>query len=412
MAIIDFPNDLPPLPENIFKWDVDMIQWLAKKFQTQADETSGDPAGDNQHEVIEIPFQMWGYTGFDIGSSYALASPSATAFSVYQLYIDGGNNNFIENFVDVYFADRDYSGITSANYTRFYEYCQDIQLDFPATVPYNYYYYHFNYPETRHLHYGNSDSGVASLYTYDDNNNYIYNCFSNALSQYNNSYGYISTTTGSYLSLDTVYLHSRGEVNGFPVFSDWFRTSAYYDTLSTRYASIPVAMDLPLFSVGMDNGPYETQYKNTVVNVYNSTNQQTTTYTTEQGDTITIYQGDNNIYIDNDGHGLTYDDLVNVFNTNILPFINENQGTDIVFPTYDEIKYTDMGDFYITPIEQIPKLPDVPDLTEVNVDIGSPLTIIGSSITSLISLYSDFGTSALLAFVFILSVVVSRLRGD
>lgn len=399
-----------PLPENIFKWDVDMIRWLAKKFQVDADNQSSDPSSDNQHEIMEIPFQMWGYTGYDIGSSYALAYPSATAFSVYQCYIDGGNNNFITNFVDVFFADRDYAGITSTNYERFKEYCQDISLEFPPTNITNYFYYHFNYPETRHLYYGNSQSGTPSLYTYDDNHDFIYNCFSNALAQHNNSYGYDSITSGSYLSLNFTSLNHRGEVNGFPVFSEWFRTSAYNDTLSGRYAYIPIAKDLPLFSMGMENGSYETQYTNMITNVYEYDNRQTSTYTTEEGDTITIYQGDNNFYIDNDGHGLTYDDLFNVFNDTILPFINVNQGTDITFPSYDEIKYTDMGSFYITPVKQIPALPSAPDVADVSIDVSDYVKILGGSVTKLTNIFGGIGLDLMLVFTFLSCLVIRHLK--
>lgn len=413
MAIIDFPNDLPPLPENIFKWDVDMIQWLAKKFQTQADETSGDPDADNQHVSMELPFQLWGYTGVQTGGS-SIGADGGTMSAVYQIYIDGSQSNMITNFVDCIFADRDYQYINDRTYRLAIEYWQNYDLDFPPNTPKSYFYYHFNYPETRSLHFGNSHDNnyPLALYSYDDNRNQIYNVFSNGLNQINMEYGWDMTTTGSYLNLQPITLNRRSDYNGYPTFSDWFRVSAFDDTMNGRNSFLPVATDFSSFVIGGDSGDGLTQWNGTITNVYNTTNQQTTTYTTEEGDTITIYQGDNNVSINTGGNGVTYDDLYKIFNDTILPFVNVNQDTDIVFPTYDEIKYTDMGDFYITPIEQIPKLPDVPDLTEVNVDIGSPLTIIGSSITSLISLYSDFGTSALLAFVFILSVVVSRLRGD
>lgn len=397
-----------PLPENIFKWDVDMIRWLAKKFQVDADNQSADPSGDNQHEIMEIPFQMWGYTGFDIGSSYAQVSPSATAFSVYQVYIDGSNANFIENFVDVFFADRDYSGITSANYTRFYEYCQDIQLDFPATEPYNYFYYHFNYPETRQLHYGNANN--YRLYTYDDNNEQNFNCFSNALSQHNNTYGFNSLTQGSYLSLDFVKLTPSSTVNGYQTFNNWFRTSAYDDSLSGQYAYMPIATDLPLYSIGMDNGVTETQFQTYITNSYNTSVHQTSTYTTENGDTVTIYQGDNIFYIDDDDHGLTYDDLFNVFNDTILPFINVNQGTDITFPSYDEIKYIDMGSFYITPVKQIPALPDAPDVSDVSIDVSDYVKILGGSVTKLTNIFGGIGLDLMLVFTFLSCLVIRHLK--
>lgn len=114
---------------------------------------------------------------------------------------------------------------------------------------------------------------------------------------------------------------------------------------------------------------------------------------------------------------VSFDDLLDIL-TPIVTDLNDNEAYGVDFDIelhdfdYYMSRYTDQGDFYITPIEQIPKLPQLPDLAETEIDIGSPLTIIGSSITSLFELYSGFGTSALLCFVFLLSVVVSRLRGD
>lgn len=399
-----------PLPENIFKWDVNMIRWLAKKFQLDADNQSTDPSGDNQHVPIELPFQLWGYTGVQTGGG-SIGADGGTMSAVFQIFIDGSQSNMITNFCDCIFADRDYSYINDRTYRLALEYWQNYDLQFPPNTPTSYFYYHFNYPDTRSLHFGNSrdNNYPLALYTFDDNNNRLFNCFSNGLNQVHMGYGWNMTTAGSYLSLEALNLQPNGTYNGFPVYSDWFRVSAFDDTMGNRNSRLPVSTNFTSFVIGGDDGDGLTSWNGTITNVYNTTHQQTTTYTTENGDTINIYQGDNNISISNHGNDLTFDDLYNIFNDTILPFVNTNQGTDITFPTYDEIKYVDMGDFYIEPLHQYDKLPQAPTF-DGTIDLGDYPRVIGASANTFLS-FLPASLSALLCAVFIIAIILDNLRG-
>lgn len=401
-----------PLPSNIFTWDYEMIKWLAKKFQVSADDQSADPSADNQHELINIPFQLWGYTGVKTGGS-DIGAGGGTLSAVFQLYIDGSSGNMITNFVDIIFADRDYNYINSRTYQLAFDKFNSFDLNFPPNAETNYFYLHFNYPETRNIYFGNSSDRNYSnaLYTYDDNNNQMYNCFSNRYKTFNVEFSNSRMTEGTYLNLNPMALRKTGEVNGYPVFANVFAGNAEYgnEFLNPRGASLQVATDFTMFTIGGSSGDGLTQLNDYITNVYNVTNRQITTYQTENGDTINIYQGDNNISIADGGAGLTYDDIYNMFNGIILPFINTNQDTDIQFPTYDEIKYVDMGDFYIEPLHQYDKLPTAPTI-DGTIDLGDYPRVIGASANTFLS-FLPASLSALLCAVFIIAIILDNLRG-
>ena len=90
------------------------------------------------------------------------------------------------------------------------------------------------------------------------------------------------------------------------------------------------------------------------------------------------------------------DSLIHDLNLNFADQNNVLPVND--FPSYDDIKYVDVGDFNITPIEQIKPLPLAPSF-EVDLDVGQLPQTIGYSVQSVLDI-SDavlgVGGSALL----------------
>ena len=80
------------------------------------------------------------------------------------------------------------------------------------------------------------------------------------------------------------------------------------------------------------------------------------------------------------------------------------------FPSYDEIKYIDMGSFYITPIKQINNLPLAPDVGDTIPDISDYLTFVGGAVTSFYNIVDGLGVSLMLTFTFLICLVINHLK--
>lgn len=149
-------------------------------------------------------------------------------------------------------------------------------------------------------------------------------------------------------------------------------------------------------------------------NIYNdnSTYNNTYNYTTNEGDTITTYYGDNYISIElpidiNTGIvvPVAYIDIESILDhiiddLNINGDITDVDGNklELSVPTFEEIKYQDVGDFNITPVEQLRQLPVAPSF-EVNLDVGDLPDTIGYSVTEYLDIADavlGVGGSALL----------------
>lgn len=147
-----------------------------------------------------------------------------------------------------------------------------------------------------------------------------------------------------------------------------------------------------------------------VVNVDTSSpDYHSTTYTTNEGDNITIKYNEYSVNLGSAGFELSYDDLFDIFANVIIPSLPDGQN-NIIVPTYDEIKYSDMGDFYITPLHQYGKLPTAPTF-ETSLDLSTYPSTIGSVATRYID-FLPLSISALLAGTVIVSAIVSFIRRD
>lgn len=99
------------------------------------------------------------------------------------------------------------------------------------------------------------------------------------------------------------------------------------------------------------------------------------------------------------------DDLnVNLSTGNKLPIDH--------FPTYDEIKYGDMGSFYITPIQQIDSLPTAPDVGDTFPDFSDYLSIVGGAVNLFYNMIDGLGVSLMFVFTFLLCLVINHLKKE
>lgn len=201
-----------------------------------------------------------------------------------------------------------------------------------------------------------------------------------------------------------------------------------YVTVNTHGVGLPARENLGTHLATTQSPSFLiTDYQN-IVNNYvtygGNTYNDNSTYITNNGDTINTYFGDNYGILVPVGAGgqanldvnLNFDDLIGTLQPMIDGWNNiyNLTGSDnaIKVRTWDEIDYIDQGEFYITPIEQIPKIPSAPDIGDVSIDIGKPIQFIGYGVTEVLSLFDSIGVSSLLVFGLLFSIVISKLRGD
>lgn len=133
---------------------------------------------------------------------------------------------------------------------------------------------------------------------------------------------------------------------------------------------------------------------------------QSTTYTTNEGDTVTVNYNSYAVNVGTADLPISYNDLFDIFANIIIPSLPDGQNT-IVVPTYDEIKYSDMGDFYITPIHQYDKLPVAPQI-EQDIDFGEYPAVLAETSTAFLNLLpATF--SAVLAGTLVLAVLIRNI---
>lgn len=134
----------------------------------------------------------------------------------------------------------------------------------------------------------------------------------------------------------------------------------------------------------------------------------------------------NNIYVGGGTGGIAVGlPIGGLFNYNELTFaldsliddlnLNLSVGNKLPidhFPTYDEIKYEDMGSFYITPIQQIDTLPEAPDVGDTYPDFSDYLSIVGGAVTSFYNMIDGLGVSLMLVFTFLICLVINHLKKE
>lgn len=134
---------------------------------------------------------------------------------------------------------------------------------------------------------------------------------------------------------------------------------------------------------------------------YNST-----TYVTNSGDTIGITYNSYAVNIGSAGLPISYDDIYNIFAGIIIPSLPDGQNTLIV-PTYDDIKYEDMGDFYIQPLHQYDTIPSAPTF-DGTIDLGNYPTVLAESANTFLN-FMPVTLSALFTAAFVVCVLLRKL---
>lgn len=104
---------------------------------------------------------------------------------------------------------------------------------------------------------------------------------------------------------------------------------------------------------------------------------------------------------------LAIDSILDDLNLNLNP---EFQLPTTNFPSYDEIKYSDMGSFYITPIKQIPVLPEAPDVADTFIDVSDYVAVLGGAVTEVTNLFGTVGLDMMLVLTFLSCLVIRHLR--
>lgn len=153
--------------------------------------------------------------------------------------------------------------------------------------------------------------------------------------------------------------------------------------------------------VSFTNIPNVVNY-DTTNNYYN-----TETYTTENGYTVTVYNTDTSINIGTQGIPVSYNDIFDIFNNVVLPSLPVALQDTIVIPTYDEIKYEDVGDFYIEPLHQYDIIPVAPAF-DGTIDLADYPTVLAEGANTFLD-FMPATLSALFTAAFVACVVIRKL---
>lgn len=213
-----------------------------------------------------------------------------------------------------------------------------------------------------------------------------------------------------------VYLKNTDGTNIFYGENPSITYNGYFTKVNAQGSSISPG-DAPVIGVS-SSAPYDCTLGTPIVNIPSYTNSDyiwnvdrnspdyhTTTYVTNEGDTITIQYSPYSVNTGTYGLDISYDDLYNIFADIILP--NIPQGNTIVVPTYEEIKYSDQGDFYITPIHQLDKLPTAPQIDQT-FDFAEYPAILAQTSTAFFDML-PVTLSALLAATLVIAVLIRNI---
>lgn len=154
---------------------------------------------------------------------------------------------------------------------------------------------------------------------------------------------------------------------------------------------------------------------NTVINNYTTYGGNTYNDNDTYNNVINTYYGDNYLVLApvgvgvNGELGFNFDDLVGALELAVGD-INTNLGYNVTVPTYDDLKYKDMGSFYITPIKQIDKLPLAPDIADTVIDVSDYVDLLGGASTALFNILDGLGLSLIATFTFLSVLVIRHLK--
>lgn len=404
--------DILKYPDKLYKGLTDVfLDHIAKNVYDYVVDRFGDD-DENAGRDLTIPFMCDGWFKGSTGYSAEYFDPWNTYLYtdyMFNINIDGNYNseNFIKTYVPVW-TDSKYGDVSiedAYNYVRNSS-TTGTYLD----------------EAINNLDYAQLQAETFKLRLNDGmSQQTIYSRYTNYGAQY---YTDIFTYNDNQIILDsfTRYnIYQKPPVDVLNVTTIKFDTKTGSTNLNIAHSSNSVSTDIyfdrtyNLFTIS-DN--------NTATNVYNNNNSNynnSFTYTTNEGDTINVYYGDNYIDLGVGGGagglvGLNYndfkiimDDVIDDLKVN-LPDINISP--EYQFPTFEDIKYKDMGSFYITPIKQIDKLPLAPDVGDTAPELSDYLTIVGGAMTSFYNMVDGLGVSLMLVFTFLICLVINHLKKE
>lgn len=365
------------------------IDYVSKQIQTFNDFLFGvsDDEDGSANSAVQ-PFQFQGTCG--VSCSYAfIVNPSNFGNNGYT-----GNACFGVMDVNIYdntvlWTQPTFIGFNS-NAVQWYTGYQN-----EAKENFNQLYSHFNYQlleQYADWHIVCSGGTANNLYAVDGKGNYSNSCWNN---QFNPQY--YGWNYASYYSKNQLSLYGGGFAN--------LNSNGSY---SSNYPSISeldfcFCKDAPVITNTNNNNIVNQIRNNNTVNNYN-----TYTYVTNQGDTITYNVGDYFIYTPTQDIPLSYDDWFNMMQVAIDDInLRFNFDKPLIVPTYDDLKYTDVGDFYIQKLHQYDKLPAAPAF-DGSIEFGDIPKVIGESANSYLGLLGATA-SALLSGCFITALIVKKL---
>lgn len=134
-------------------------------------------------------------------------------------------------------------------------------------------------------------------------------------------------------------VYSTSEVSGHTVINPSSPDSTQLIPIGSNFKGLAAIKDYPIIGNIKDITDI-----NDFVNSQGATHNYTTTYTTPNNKTIRVYYGDNYIitHVD-DNEPVSYNDIKNALNIAVNK-INDDNGTNIKVPTYDDNKYGDNVD--------------------------------------------------------------------
>ena len=367
-------KDITELPLNLTK---NGLQYIAKQYQTIYDAYFGSDE-DNSEKPMNIPFILDGYGEWsDLDNFY----PNAPRVSycgtwLYEVHINGNAepDTYIQNLTfSASYSDANSSNdsVNATNKQRAHEFLGGL-------VPYSIERgTNFDFP-----------IGVSR----NDGGSYT------GLGVYNPQYGVANTNNVFHISSGNTQANNMTKVT-----LRYINKNEYWGSYANNYGLF--------INLYKDSQLYVNTYNNNLVSgdTFNTYN-----YTTLEGDTVTTYYNDHTVIMPVVGlaGGVAYVDLKGIFD-GILPDINVSLGLDgddaLYFPTYDEIKYEDMGSFYITPIKQIDNLPVAPDVGDTVPDISDYLTMVGGAVTSFYNMVDGLGVSLMLTFTFLSVLAIASI---
>lgn len=368
-------QDIRELPLNLTK---NGLQYIAKQYQTIYDAYFGSD-DDNSEKPLDVPFMLDGYGEWTDMDNFYPNAPRKSYYGtwLYEAHIKGDaepdtyiqNLTFSSSYSD---ANTNNNWISQADKDSAKQFLDNL---IPYTIGRG---SNFSFP-----------IGVSRT----DGGTYV------GLGTYNAQYGVANT--------NNIFLVSSGnyQVNGkTKVTLRYITKGSYEGSYDNNYGLF--------INLYKDSELYVNTYNNNLVNgdTFNTYN-----YTTQEGDTVTTYYNDHTVIMPVVGlaGGFAYVDLKGIFD-GILPDINVSLGLDgddaLYFPSYDEIKYEDMGSFYITPIKQLDKLPLAPDIADTVIDVSDYVDLLGGSATALFNALDGLGLSLIATFTFLSVLVIRHLK--